>query len=118
LSNRVKSHSKKPRVKVDGGTVGKERNATPPLPNFFPLYTGDRLLPPAVGEGEFSCLKSFLQPRPFSFYLGSEKRKNDQNEWKEIKHHHEKENKQDTLSGKCKKKKKVTGDSGRSSNIS
>jgi len=35
----------------------------------------------------------FLQPMLFSLYLGSQKRKNDQNEWKEIKHHHEKEKK-------------------------
>lgn len=47
----------------------------------------------------------FLQPMLFSLYLGSQKRKNDQNEWKEIKHHHEKEKKKkrDTLSGKRKK---------------
>lgn len=35
----------------------------------------------------------FLQPMLFSFYLGSQKRKNEQNEQKEIKHHHEKEKK-------------------------
>lgn len=52
----------------------------------------------------------------FSLYLGSQKRKNDQNEWKEIKHHHEKEKK--SKIHYQENAKKVTGDNGRSSNIS
>lgn len=61
--------------------------------------------------------KLFLQPMLFSLYLGSQKRKNDQNEWKEIKHHHEKEKKKSKIHYQ-ENAKKVTGDNGRSSNIS
>lgn len=60
----------------------------------------------------------FLQPMLFSLYLGSQKRKNDQNEWKEIKHHHEKERKKKSKIHYQENAKKVTGDNGRSSNIS
>ena len=60
----------------------------------------------------------FLQPMLFSLYLGSQKRKNDQNEWKEIKHHHEKEKKKKSKIHYQENAKKVTGDNGRSSNIS
>ena len=60
----------------------------------------------------------FLQPMLFSLYLGSQKRKNDQNEWKEIKHHHEKEILKKSKIHYQENEKKVTGDNGRSSNIS
>ena len=60
----------------------------------------------------------FLQPMLFSLYLGSQKRKNDQNEWKEIKHPHEKEKKKKSKIHYQENAKKVTGDNGRSSNIS
>ena len=50
--------------------------------------------------GEWDFHTGFLQPMLFSLYLGSQKRKNDQNEWKEIKHHHEKEKKNLLVKGR------------------
>lgn len=62
---------------------------SPVSPRSLPLWTKGT---PRSSRGRAVRLpkRLFLQPVLFSLNLGPRKRKNDQNEWKEIKQHHEK----------------------------